>query len=88
MELLILPNTDIHHRGLRGLNWKLPTSEINLNRLAHGIVISVQMLNGSQFYTATKSSKERLEKSVCLRLNYGGALLNYDIKYTFINKLL
>lgn len=61
VELLILPNTDIHHRGLRGLNWKLPTSEINLNRLAVGIVISQPMLNGSRFYPVAKSSGERLE---------------------------
>lgn len=56
VELLIPPNTDIHHRGLRGLNWKLPTSEINLNRLAVCIVISVPMLNGKRYYPASKSS--------------------------------
>lgn len=56
VELLIPPNTDIHHRGLRGLNWKLPTSEINLNRLAVCIVISEPMLNGKRYYPASKSS--------------------------------
>lgn len=66
VELLILPNTDIHHRGLRGLNWKLPTSEINLNRLAVGIVISVPMLNGSQFYPASKSYGEPELRTLCL----------------------
>lgn len=68
VELLILPNTDIHHRGLRGLNWKLPTSEINLNRLAVGIVISVPMLNGSQFYPISKSSKERAIRKVDINI--------------------
>lgn len=59
VELLIPPNTDIHHRGLRGLNWKLPTSEINLNRLAVRYCDIGSYAKWEPIYPESKSSKER-----------------------------